>query len=203
MLHAVDLECVKGYDSLFSNINFTLNRGEVLQITGTNGSGKTSLLNILTGLSLPYHGEVFWQGTLLQDNHSLFHANLCYLGHKNGLRADLSAHENLQLMHSYLAQSTSLTIEQALSNVGLQGYEDILAHQLSAGQQRRVALARLLLSKSPLWILDEPTTAVDVDGVVGFEQTITKHLDNSGMVIFTSHQALTFGSHKIRELSLG
>lgn len=202
MFKAVGLECVKGYDSLFKEVSFTLSPGEIMQIRGTNGSGKTSLLRILTGLSQAESGEVFWEGTRIEDDTASYNENLIYIGHLNGLKAELSALENLKLGRQYLGQTSDMSTEAALEAVGLAGYEHILAHQLSAGQKRRVALARLHLNTAPLWILDEPTTAIDIDGVHAFEQTVEAHALNGGMVILTAHQTLQFGRAKTRSLSL-
>ncbi|MEE9447601.1 MAG: cytochrome c biogenesis heme-transporting ATPase CcmA [Arenicellales bacterium] len=202
MFSAKQLECVKGYDSLFKDIHFELHLGEVMRIHGTNGSGKTSLLRILTGLSLPETGEVFYNGVNIEDDCEAFNQNLTYIGHHNGLKADLSALENLQLSQEYLAKTNDISAESALEQVGLSGYEHILTHQLSAGQKRRVALARLHLSRTPLWLLDEPTTAIDVDGVKHFEQTIEQHALNGGMVMLTSHQDLSFGQANTLALNL-
>jgi len=173
-----------------------------MQIQGTNGSGKTSLLRILTGMSQPETGKIFWKGTNIDDDRETYHEHLVYIGHLNCLKADLSALENLQLSRQYLSQTTAISTEEALQLVGLEGYEHILAHQLSAGQKRRVALARLHLNTAPLWILDEPTTAIDVEGVKTFEKTIETHALNGGMVILTAHQALSFGKANTRSLSL-
>jgi heme exporter protein A len=202
MFKAIGLECVKGYDSLFKDINFSLSPGEILQIRGTNGSGKTSLLRILTGLSQPEAGEVFWNGTNIENEPETYKKKLIYIGHLNGLKADLSALENLELGRLYLSETNGKTTEAALEAVGLAGYEHILAHQLSAGQKRRVSLARLHLNIAPLWILDEPTTAVDADGVQAFEQTVETHALNGGMVILTAHQTLNFGKANTLSLSL-
>ncbi len=202
MFKAIGLECVKGYDSLFKDINFSLSPGQILQIRGTNGSGKTSLLRILTGLSQPEAGEVFWNGTNIENEPETYKKKLIYIGHLNGLKADLSALENLELGRLYLSETNGKTTEAALEAVGLAGYEHILAHQLSAGQKRRVSLARLHLNIAPLWILDEPTTAVDADGVHAFEQTVETHALNGGMVILTAHQTLNFGKANTLSLSL-
>lgn len=202
MFKAIGLECVKGYDSLFKDINFSLSPGEIMQIRGTNGSGKTSLLRILTGLSQPDAGEVFWNGTNIENEPETYKEKLIYIGHLNGLKADLSALENLELGRQYLSETNGKTTEAALEAVGLAGYEHILAHQLSAGQKRRVSLARLHLDIAPLWILDEPTTAVDTDGVQAFEQTVETHALNGGMVILTAHQTLNFGKANTLSLSL-
>lgn len=202
MFQAIELECVKGYDCLFKNISFTLQAGEILQIQGTNGSGKTSLLRILTGLSQAETGEILWNGKHIDNDRERYLENLIYIGHTNALKAELSALENLQLSRQYPGQSNDKATQLALEEVGLAGYEHILAHQLSAGQKRRVTLARLGLSTAPLWILDEPITAIDVDGVSAFEKTIETHALNGGMVILTTHQALNFGKATTRSLSL-
>lgn len=202
MFKATGLECVKGYDSLFKDVSFSLAEGEVMQIQGTNGSGKTSLLRILTGMSQPEAGEIFWNDKNICDDRESYNENLIYIGHFNGLKAELSALENLQLSRQYLSQTNDTTTESAIEAVGLSGFEHILAHQLSAGQKRRVALARLYLNTAPLWILDEPTTAIDVDGVKTFEKIIEAHALNGGMVILTAHQALDFGKANMRSLSL-
>jgi heme exporter protein A len=202
VFEAIGLECVKGYDSLFRDVSFTLVAGEIMQVRGTNGSGKTSLLRILTGMSQAEAGEILWEGLNIEDSRENYLENLVYIGHLNGLKAELSAFENLQLSRQYLSRANDVSTQSALDAVGLAGYEQILAHQLSAGQKRRVALARLYLNTAPLWILDEPTTAIDLDGVRTFEQTIEAHALNGGMVILTAHQALDFGKAKTRSLSL-
>ena len=202
MFEASGIECVKGYDSLFHDVGFHLSAGEILQIEGTNGSGKTSLLRILTGLSQPESGRISWNGVDISEDPDTYNEHLIYIGHQNGLRAELTALENLQLSRQYLASSNDITTEQALAAVGLAGYEHIMAHQLSAGQKRRVALARLHLNNAPLWILDEPTTAIDVDGVKDFEHTVEQHALNGGLVILTAHQKLSFGKAQTRALAL-
>ncbi|MCP4009572.1 MAG: cytochrome c biogenesis heme-transporting ATPase CcmA [Proteobacteria bacterium] len=202
MFKAIGLECVKGYDTLFKDVSFSLSAGDVMQIQGTNGSGKTSLLRILTGMSQPEAGEIFWDDSSIDEDREAYNENLVYIGHLNGLKADLSALENLQLGRQYLNRANDTSIEEALHAVGLEGYEHILAHQLSAGQKRRVALARLYLNSASLWILDEPTTAIDVEGVKTFEKTIEAHALNGGMIILTAHQPLSFGKANTRSLSL-
>ncbi len=202
MFKATNLECVKGYDSLFKEVNFELSPGEIIRVQGTNGCGKTSLLRILTGLSQAESGEVYWNGVDIDEDPAEYRKNLLYIGHLNGLKGELTAIENLEHARQNLSQSSSLETEAALEKVGLAGYEHIVAHQLSAGQKRRVTLARLYLTSAPLWILDEPITAIDVDGVKAFEKTVEAHAENGGMVIITTHQALSFGAAPTTALSL-
>jgi len=202
MFKAQNIECVKGYDSLFKEVSLALSPGEIVQIQGTNGCGKTSLLRILTGLSQAEAGDIYWNDIDIEDDPATFRENLIYIGHLNGLKGELTASENLEHARLNLSQSTEINTEDALEKVGLAGYEHIVAHQLSAGQKRRVTLARLHLTTAPLWILDEPITAIDVEGVKAFEQTIEAHAKKGGMVILTTHQALSFGAAPTRSLSL-
>lgn len=202
MFKAKGIECVKGYDSLFKGVDLDIAPGEIIRIQGTNGCGKTSLLRILTGLSQAETGEIFWNGVNIEDDPTEFKQNMIYIGHLNGLKGELTALENLEHSRQYLSSSVNLDSVAALEKVGLSGYEHIIAHHLSAGQKRRVTLARLHINRAPLWILDEPVTAIDVDGVEDFERTVETHVQNGGMVILTTHQSLSFGSARIRALSL-
>lgn len=196
MLEVQNIECVKGHEQLFSGFNLTVKPKQIIQITGENGSGKTSLLRILIGLSEPESGDALWHGNSVFANSATYRAEMAYLGHLNGLKSGLTALENLSLQQALVSDSTQTIREdsasKALVNVGLDGYQSIYADQLSAGQKRRVALARLALSSATLWILDEPITAIDSAGVDVFEQMIAEHADNGGMVILTSHQDMIF-----------
>lgn len=202
MLSAHDLECVKGYTALFEGVSFSVTAGQIVQITGRNGAGKTSLLRILAGLSLPETGEVRWQEMPILEDRAAYYQQMAYLGHLNGLKDELTALENLHAHTALLAQQTTTTPKAALESVGLAGYEDVTAYQLSAGQKRRLSLARLSLGRASLWLLDEPTTAIDVDGVAAFEQHIQRHANAGGMVVFTSHQSLDFGNADFRTVSV-
>ncbi|MCT4707052.1 cytochrome c biogenesis heme-transporting ATPase CcmA [Enterobacteriaceae bacterium H11S18] len=187
MLDAVNLSCTRDDRTLFSALSFTVSAGEMVQVAGANGAGKTSLLRILAGLSQAEEGEVRWQGEPLQRARDEFHQDLLWLGHQPGIKAALTAIENLNFFHG------DAPVEQrweALAQAGLVGFEDVPVNQLSAGQQRRVALARLWLSSAKLWILDEPFTAIDVAGVEKLTQQMVRHTEAGGMVILTTHQPL-------------
>ncbi|WP_097423075.1 cytochrome c biogenesis heme-transporting ATPase CcmA [Escherichia coli] len=199
MLEARELLCERDERTLFSGLSFTLNAGEWVQITGSNGAGKTTLLRLLTGLSRPDAGEVLWQGQPLHQVRDSYHQNLLWIGHQPGIKTRLTALENL---HFYHRDGDTAQCLEALAQAGLAGFEDIPVNQLSAGQQRRVALARLWLTRATLWILDEPFTAIDVNGVDRLTQRMAKHTEQGGIVILTTHQPLNVAESKIRRISL-
>ena len=188
MLEARELLCERDERTLFSGLSFTLNAGEWGQITGSNGAGKTTLLRLLTGLSRPDAGDVLWQGQPLHQ-----------VRHQPGIKTRLTALENL---HFYHRDGDTAQCLEALAQAGLAGFEDIPVNQLSAGQQRRVALARLWLTRATLWILDEPFTAIDVNGVDRLTQRMAQHTEQGGIVILTTHQPLNVAERKIRRISL-
>ncbi|ELR6224750.1 cytochrome c biogenesis heme-transporting ATPase CcmA [Escherichia coli] len=199
MLEARELLCERDERTLFSGLSFTLNAGEWVQITGSNGAGKTTLLRLLTGLSRPDAGEVLWQGQPLHQVRDSYHQNLLWIGHQPGIKTRLTALENL---HFYHRDGDTAQCLEALAQAGLAGFEDIPVNQLSAGQQRRVALARLWLTRATLWILDEPFTAIDVNGVDRLTQRMAQHTEKGGIVILTTHQPLNVAESKIRRISL-
>ena len=199
MLEARELLCERDERTLFSGLSFTLNAGEWVQITGSNGAGKTTLLRLLTGLSRPDAGEVLWQGQPLHQVRDSYHQNLLWIGHQPGIKTRLTALENL---HFYHRDGDTAQCLEALAQAGLAGFEDIPVNQLSAGQQRRVALARLWLTRATLWILDEPFTAIDVNGVDRLTQRMALHTEQGGIVILTTHQPLNVAESKIRRISL-
>lgn len=199
MLEARELLCERDERILFSGLSFTLNAGEWVQITGSNGAGKTTLLRLLTGLSRPDAGDVLWQGQPLHQVRDSYHQNLLWIGHQPGIKTRLTALENL---HFYHRDGDTAQCLEALAQAGLAGFEDIPVNQLSAGQQRRVALARLWLTRATLWILDEPFTAIDVNGVDRLTQRMAQHTEQGGIVILTTHQQLNVAESKIRRISL-
>ncbi len=199
MLEARELLCERDERTLFSGLSFTLNAGEWVQITGSNGAGKTTLLRLLTGLSRPDAGEVLWQGQPLHQVRDSYHQNLLWIGHQPGIKTRLTALENL---HFYHRDGDTAQCLEALAQAGLAGFEDIPVNQLSAGQQRRVALARLWLTRATLWILDEPFTAIDVNGVDRLTQRMAQRTEQGGIVILTTHQPLNVAESKIRRISL-
>lgn len=186
-----DLACVRDDRILFEGLNFSLEKGQLLHINGHNGSGKTSLLRILCGLSLAESGEIYWQGDPIDNQYDSYLNELNYIGHHPGIKADLSALENLQTARAMSSQPLlNIDLDEVLDTVGLYGFEDIPARQLSAGQKRRVALARLWVSSAKLWILDEPFTALDKKGIKMVEDKLLEHADNGGIAILTSHHLI-------------
>ena len=187
MLRAHELSCLYDDRTVFSNLSLSVNAGELVQISGANGSGKTSLLRILSGLSRPDSGQVCWQGEPLAAVRDDFHRQMLWLSHKTGVKSALTADENLRFLHPH---SRLAEREQALGAIGLAGYEDLPLDQLSAGQQRRVALARLWLTDTRLWMLDEPFTALDVAGIETLTRQLEQHVLAGGSVLMTTHQPL-------------
>lgn len=201
MLTATDLACVRGERPLFSGLGFQLAAGEWLRVKGENGTGKTSLLRILVGLAQPAAGEVRWRGECVVKNSDAFRRELLYLGHYGAVKEELTPLENLQLSAGLdggqLSDAEALA---ALGRFGLRGREELPVRFLSAGQKRRVLLARLVTRKATLWILDEPFTALDTKAVDMLSAVIGQHLAAGGMAILTSHQAVPLADGKEIEL---
>jgi heme exporter protein A len=193
LLDVRDLACEREDVRLFSHLSFQLAEGELLQIAGPNGVGKTSLLRLLCGLSYSAEGEIYWCGHSLNSSAAAqnYSRERVYLAHQNGLKPMLSASENLRWWLQLRNESAEpASINEALAQVGLAGYENFPCHQLSAGQQRRVALTRLLVSQARLWILDEPFNALDVAATQELMGWLHQFAQKGGAVIFTSHLQL-------------
>lgn len=172
-------------------------------LEGRNGSGKTTLLRALCGLFLPDSGSIQWQGESTKSVTDVFYRKLLYLGHQNALKLDLNPVENLQILSRLAGQAVSEEhVDSALSRLGLSGYEETPVRKMSQGQQRRVALSRLLISDAPLWILDEPFVALDVAAVELLQSILVQHVEQDGMVILTTHQPLPIAEEKMMRLSL-
>ena len=204
MLEASKLECVRGERRLFAGVSFRLDGGEMLYLQGRNGSGKTSLLRMLCGMTPAASGEVRWRGKPIDKLGEEFRSELCYLGHQNAIKEELTPLENLlsaaRLAQEALDEDSAL---DALEQVGLHGREDLACRYLSQGQKRRAALARLVHEKRALWILDEPYVALDPAAVKFVAGLVGAHLQRGGLALLTTHQAVAIPAGAVRELSLG
>lgn len=201
-LEVKNLFCERDERVLFSNFSLQINSAEVVQVIGQNGSGKTTLLRILCGLSDAYTGDIFWQGKALDEVRDEYYQSMLYVGHLAGVKGALTPEENLHWMMQLDKGLNKCSIMDALKQVGLFGFEDVPCHSLSAGQQRRVGLARLYLSSAPLWILDEPFTALDKKGVREKEVLIANHVHEGGAVILTTHHDLMIPGKTVRPVNL-
>ncbi|MHA6494512.1 cytochrome c biogenesis heme-transporting ATPase CcmA [Pseudomonas borbori] len=202
-LEAEALTCERDWRVLFEGLELRLVPGEMLQVCGPNGSGKTSLLRLLAGLMQPTGGEIRLNGKPLQAQRAELARTLLWIGHAAGIKGLLTAEENLTWLCALHHPAARAAIWQALEAVGLRGFEDVPCHTLSAGQQRRVALARLYLPGPPLWVLDEPFTALDKEAVAQLENHLSQHCEQGGLVVLTTHHTLTTKPAGYRELDLG
>jgi len=185
---------------LFSDVSVSLKSGDILQVEGPNGCGKTTLLRMITTALSPTSGQLFWQGQDVSRARQDYLQNLLFLGHLPGLKQSLSPEENLVWWRRLNSNSCSFSNNEVLASIGLKGYEDVPCFNLSAGQQRRAALARLLITQAPVWVLDEPFTAIDKQGVGELEALLIEHAARGGIIILSTHQDLDIKS--IKRLSL-
>ena len=192
MLQIEDLTFIRNDAILFQNISCQLQTGNVLQILGRNGSGKSTLLRILAGYIQPEQGKISWHGKSITDERDVYQQQLHYVGHQNAVKQNLTVYENLQLAAALRgSNSTSAHIKNIVEQTGLSHVANTEASCLSAGQGRRLALARLLLDQAALWILDEPTTALDSAGQTLLHTLLNQHLSKQGSVIVATHQILS------------
>jgi len=200
MLTATDLACSRGERTLFGGLSFALDAGDWLHIKGENGAGKTTLLRTLAGLAPADRGQIRWDGSDASARNDHYRRAVLYLGHPAALKDELTPLENLSLALALDGQPIdTATLVAALHRMHLQGREDVPVRHLSAGQKRRVLLARLLVRPAALWLLDEPFAALDADGIVLLCRLIGEHLERGGIVVLTSHQAVALpGGQELR-----
>ena len=185
------LACSRGPALLFRDVAFGLGAGECLAVHGANGSGKTTLLRCVAGITRPDRGEVLWDGAATAGKRESFHAALLYAGHLPGIKDDLSAEENLEgLLRLRGGGAAPQATRGALAEVGLEKRRHLPARRLSAGQRRRIGLARLMLDTASCWILDEPLTALDDEGQQLFSRVLRSHLDRGGLALLATHHDL-------------
>lgn len=190
LLELRNLHCERDERLLFSGLNLSLHPGAIVQVEGPNGSGKTTLLRLLTTTSLDYEGDILWRGEHLAQSRLDYLNHLLFVGHLPGIKKALSPRENLAWYNGINSGHQRCSVEEALGEVGLFGFEDVPCHHLSAGQLRRVALARLFLTPAQMWVLDEPFTAIDKQGVANLERLMSEHAAGGGCVVLTTHQDL-------------
>ena len=195
-----NLACWRNEQALFEGLNLSLSPENVLFLQGENGSGKTSLLRILCGFRLADEGEISWGDNPVSSLPEYFQ-NISYIGHNNGIKDELTVEENLNLMRS-LATVSGIKTETVLKEIGLFKQADVLTRQLSAGQKRKLALARLMMTNNSFWILDEPFTSLDKDSVVFFESLIKQHVSRGGMLILTSHHDIDLSGLSVQQFNM-
>ena len=201
-LDGQDIQCIRGHACLFSDLEFALESGTVLQILGANGSGKTSLIRIITGLTEADQGVISWNHVRIQDPDSAYTGNFSYLGHRNGLNEALTPRENLHFLGKLEASEPWLGIRDSLGEFEIEHCLDVPCARLSAGQKQRVALARVYRSNARLWVLDEPAVALDDSAIEMLASIMVHHTLAGGLIVYTSHQAIDLGPVALQRLQL-
>jgi heme exporter protein A len=203
MLEAIELAAQRGSSRLFSSLSFSVEPGCALFVTGANGTGKTTLLRILAGLGAPVAGKVRWRGVDVAPFAQSLREDVAYGGHLPALKDELTAEENLALLVALTGDAVQpAKLREALASVSLERQARLPARALSQGQRRRLGLARLALSRRPLWLLDEPATALDTAGISLLKRLLTGHLEHGGSALVATHQALELPAAHSRALSL-
>ncbi len=203
MLEATGLGCVRGDRRLFSDVNFALGQGSLLQVQGPNGSGKTSLLRLICGLLAPAEGQIRWQGANIRSLGEDYFTSFSYIGHHNGLKEELTPIENLRVMSGLAGtQLSQQDATSALGKIGLSGREQLPARLLSEGQRRRTALARLLTCETSLWVLDEVLTSLDSSAVRFVTSLVEEHLNKGGIAVVATHHELDLSADSYQRLDL-
>lgn len=198
-----NLQCIRRDNILFQGLSFKLEDGGLLQIDGVNGSGKSSLLQMCVGLIQASEGEITWNNEDITSSRHQFQSDITYFGHTNGVKAGLTALENMKVMHALSGFKTKVDYSLILKQIGLAGMEDVLLSRMSAGQKRRIGLTRIFMAASKLWLLDEPFNALDKNGKKIIEQLIVEHCKSGGMVIFATHQTMEIDGYPLQHIHLG
>ena len=193
LLETVGLSCSRGDRLLFDGLAVRIAAGEVVQIHGPNGSGKTTLLRVLCGLQPAVEGHIRWRGTPVPPGAPELRAEIQYIGHAGGVKLDLTPRENLDVAIALGAGATGVSPSAALARLGIGEPQNVPLRALSAGQRQRVALARLLTCRCTLWILDEPFTALDTQGVAIVDAMLRAHVEAGGAAVITSHHPVALG----------
>ena len=202
LLSARDLACERDDRILFEGLSFDLAPRQVLQVEGRNGSGKTSLLRILCGLALATAGAIFWRNRPADEQRADYLSQIAYLGHHNGIKSELSPLENLRFAQALATPRPEVDLMAVLDRMSLRGFEDVPCRMLSAGQNRRAGLARLLVSDAMVWVLDEPFTALDRKGIRDLEGIFTEHVQGGGIIVLTTHHTTCLEGCTVQTLDL-
>ncbi len=196
------LSCERGSRLLFENLDFSVSSGQAMIIRGSNGTGKTSLLRIITGLSQAAEGAVKWGQKCIHTIPEDYQQQLLYIGHLTAVKQELTVRENLKLLLRFWPSENNCSIPELAELVGLRQRLSVACSRLSAGQQRRVSLARLFISNQKLWVLDEPLTALDVDFIHTLEHCLQHTLQTGGMAVLTTHRGIDLGEQSSFMLAL-
>lgn len=202
LLSATDIHVWRGQRHVLRGLSVKVGAGQAVHVAGPNGTGKTTLLRVLAGLLTPEQGSVHWCGRPIAADRDGYAAALSYLGHDNALKAELTAVENLEFATGLRRRLAGGEASDALERVGIARCADLPARALSAGQRRRLAMARVLLAATPLWLLDEPFTNLDAEGTTLLSGLVAGHLDGGGMVLLAAHQVPDVRRHSVRRLEL-